>query len=121
MIRDIERFVVALDALNWGVTYGEQGALANQPEVLHRRLQDQLRRVGEQHQADLALGLGRAPLPCAPARKCPNADRDWAWQWVFPASSHYLNCRTGPPASPPPGRIGHAEGGPAGGLADGSG
>ena len=36
------------------------------PEVLHQPLQDHLRLVPEQHEADLALGLGRAPLPYAP-------------------------------------------------------
>ncbi|MEK7753393.1 MAG: hypothetical protein AAB654_15825 [Acidobacteriota bacterium] len=77
-------------------TKGRQDHITMLPEALHRPLRDQLRRVGEQRQADLALGLGRAPLPYAPARKYPNADRDWAWQWVFPASSHYLNRRTGP-------------------------
>jgi len=36
----------------------------------------------------LGLFPGRqAPLPDALARKCPNAGREWGWQWVFPASS----------------------------------
>ena len=39
-------------------------------------------------------GLGRVPLPGALGRKYPNADREWGWQRVFPASSHY---RTGTP------------------------
>ncbi|MEK7996559.1 MAG: tyrosine-type recombinase/integrase [Planctomycetota bacterium] len=41
------------------------------------------------------LGLGRAPLPDALVRKYPNADRQWGSQWVFPASSHYVDRRTG--------------------------
>ena len=49
----------------------------------------------EQHEADLRGGRGRAPLPYALARKYPNADREWGWQWVFPAASHYLDRRTG--------------------------
>ena len=40
-------------------------------------------------------GLGQVPLPYALARKYPNADREWGWQWVFPASDHYLDRRTG--------------------------
>jgi integrase len=40
-------------------------------------------------------GLGRAPLPEALVRKYPNADREWGWQWVFPASSHYVDRGTG--------------------------
>ena len=31
------------------------------------------------------------PLPDALVRKYPNADRGWGWQWVFPASSHYVD------------------------------
>ena len=65
------------------------------PDVLHEPLQGHLRHVREQHEADLALGLGWAPLPDALVRKYPNADREWAWQWVFPASSHYLDRGTG--------------------------
>ena len=49
----------------------------------------------KQHEADLRGGRGRAPLPYALARKYPNADREWGWQWVFPAASHYLDRRTG--------------------------
>jgi len=49
----------------------------------------------EQHAADWKGGLGRAPLPEALVRKYPNADREWDWQWVFPASSHYVDRGTG--------------------------
>ncbi|MBK9169665.1 MAG: integron integrase [Bryobacterales bacterium] len=45
--------------------------------------------------ADLKSGLGQVPLPDALARKYPNAAREWGWQWVFPASSHYLDRKTG--------------------------
>jgi integrase len=47
------------------------------------------------HDDDLARGLGRAPLLDALARTFPGADREWGWQWVFPASSHYTDRRTG--------------------------
>ncbi len=63
--------------------------------ALREPLLDHLRQVRELHDADLRRGLGRAPLPEALARKYPNADRDWGWQWVFPASSHYVDHRTG--------------------------
>lgn len=43
----------------------------------------------------MARGLGRVPLPEALARKYPNADREWPWQWVFPASTHYTDPETG--------------------------
>ena len=37
----------------------------------------------------------QAPLPDALAWKYRNADREWGWQWVFRASSHYLDQGTG--------------------------
>jgi integron integrase len=65
------------------------------PEALHQPLEEGLRAARRLHEVDLKRGLGRAPLPGALARKYPNADREWGWQWVFPASSHYLEARTG--------------------------
>ena len=61
------------------------------PDALLQPLQDHLRVIRKQHEADLKVGLGRAPLPGALPQKYPNADREWGWQWVFPASSHYLD------------------------------
>lgn len=34
-------------------------------------------------------------LPFALARKYPNTGRDWAWQWVFPATRGYVEPETG--------------------------
>ena len=48
-----------------------------------------------QHQQDIKKGLGRVALPNALERKYPNAGREWAWQWVFPASNHYTDRVTG--------------------------
>ena len=58
-------------------------------------LNDHLESVRRMHDDDLRNGLGRAPLPDALKRKDPNADRQWGWQFVFPASSHYTDARTG--------------------------
>jgi integron integrase len=65
------------------------------PASVAAPLQAHLERVRRQHAADQARGLGRAPLPDALVRKYPGADRQWAWQWVFPASSHYTDAHTG--------------------------
>jgi integron integrase len=65
------------------------------PTAVREPLLTQLEKVRRQHAKDLACGLGRAPLPDALARKYPGADRQWAWQWVFPASSHYVDRHTG--------------------------
>ena len=74
---------------------GRKDRMTMLAQGLQEPLQEHLRRVREQHEADLKCGLGRVPLPNALARKYPNADREWGWQWVFPASKHYLDRRTG--------------------------
>jgi len=51
--------------------------------------------IKRQHQRDLERGLGRVALPNALERKYPNAGKEWGWQWVFPASSHYTDRVTG--------------------------
>jgi integron integrase len=65
------------------------------PATCAPALNDHLAEVRRLHDRDLRDGLGRAPLPDALARKYPNADREWGWQFVFPASSHYTDRRTG--------------------------
>ena len=74
---------------------GRKDRLTMLPNAIHQPLEEHLKEVQDQHEADLQRGLGRAPLPEALVRKYPNADREWGWQWVFPASSHYLDRTTG--------------------------
>jgi integron integrase len=67
--------------------------------LLPTPLADPLRRhldaVGLQHAADLKAGLGTVELPGALRRKYPNAESEWAWQWIFPASRFYTCVATG--------------------------
>lgn len=65
------------------------------PDVLHAPLKAHLLDVCDMHDRDLAAGLGRVPMPGALGRKYPNADREWSWQRLFPASSHYTDRETG--------------------------
>jgi integron integrase len=65
------------------------------PASATRGLAAHLERVHRLHQVDSSRGLGRAPLPGALVRKYPYADREWIWQFVFPASSHYTDRSTG--------------------------
>ena len=39
-------------------------------------------------------GAGYVELPHALARKYVNADREWPWQWVFPATRTYFHVET---------------------------
>jgi integron integrase len=62
--------------------------------VLPRALVEHLRahlEVKRQHEADLASGAGCVALPYALRAKYPNASREWAWQWVFPATRTYFH------------------------------
>jgi integron integrase len=65
------------------------------PASCTHALTDHLSAVRQMHDGDLRVGLGRAPLPDALSRKYPSADREWGWQFVFPASSHYTDRTTG--------------------------
>ena len=57
------------------------------PEKLKADLQRHLDRVRVLHEQDLKAGLGRVWLPGALRVKFPNAEREWVWQYVFPAKS----------------------------------
>jgi integron integrase len=74
---------------------GRKDRVSMLPGVAEESLRLHLDAVRRLHQRDLSEGLGCAPLPDALARKYARADRDWGWQWVFPASSHYDDEATG--------------------------
>ena len=63
------------------------------PENLIAPLQAQLQKARALHEKDLAAGLGRVYLPHALAVKYPNADKSWAWQWVFPSPVRSIDPR----------------------------
>lgn len=65
------------------------------PGSLRGPLEAQVRRVAELHERDLRRGRGWVALPNALGRKFPNAGRELAWQWLFPATRHYLDEETG--------------------------
>lgn len=74
---------------------GAKDRLTVLPERYRRELVEHLERVRRQHAGDLRQGLGRARLPWALVEKHPGADRDWAWQYVFPASGFFTDRETG--------------------------
>lgn len=65
------------------------------PDVVRDRLRHHLERVKSQHAQDLSAGRGAVALPGALAAKYPAAAREWAWQWVFPATRFYADRSTG--------------------------
>ena len=65
------------------------------PALVVDALQGQLAEARRLHERDLGAGFGAVWLPHALDRKYPNAAREWAWQYVFPASVRSLDPRSG--------------------------
>jgi site-specific recombinase XerD len=65
------------------------------PVALNVPLRNHLARVKAQHDSDLVSGRGSVALPGALRAKYPSAPREWAWQWVFPATRFYVDKETG--------------------------
>ena len=57
------------------------------PQPLLEPLQIHLDKVKIRHKRDLENGYGKANLPFALARKYPNANKQFFWQFVFPATT----------------------------------
>jgi len=74
---------------------GAQDRVTVLPDSLIPLLQEHPQRVKALHQQDLAQGFGSVYLPDALARKYPNADKEWSWQYVFPAGSLSPDPRSG--------------------------
>lgn len=76
-------------------TKGRESRVTTLPDGLIAPLNQQLQTVKHWHEMDLNQGYGAVKLPYALARKYPNANRQWIWQFVFPAQSRYRDSQTG--------------------------
>lgn len=65
------------------------------PGALVAPLQAQVEEARRIHQRDLEAGFGRVWLPDALARKYPQANAEWGWQYLFPASVRSCDPRDG--------------------------
>ena len=65
------------------------------PASLADLLKTHLLSVKRLHDRDLANGFGAVYLPFALERKYPNADKEWGWQYVFPATQLSVDPRSG--------------------------
>jgi len=74
---------------------GGKDRLTMLPGAAVEPLRQQLERVKALHAKDLAAGFGLVYLPEALGRKYPNAARELAWQWVFPAAVLSVDPRSG--------------------------
>ena len=74
---------------------GRKDRVTTLPSALADPLKGHLARVRALHERDLADRCGWVAVPDALGRKYPNAGREWGWQWVFPATRHYVDRETG--------------------------
>ena len=74
---------------------GQKDRVTMLPASAKESLFNHLEQVRRIHREDLNHGFGRVYLPDALARKYPNADREWGWQYVFPAASLSIDPRSG--------------------------
>lgn len=74
---------------------GENDRFTILPDSLIQPLRLHLDHVKIIHQQDLLDGFGAVYLPLALEQKYPMANKDWIWQYVFPASDLAKDKRTG--------------------------
>src|SRR5712691_178104 len=74
---------------------GQKDRVTMLPQQVKDPLQQHLQAVKQLHEADLQAGAGHVYLPYALERKYPNAQREWIWQYVFPATKLSQDPRTG--------------------------
>jgi integron integrase len=74
---------------------GRKDRMTLLPRSLEGPLRAHLECVRSKHEADLRAGAGFVALPDALRIKYPNAAHEWPWQWIFPATRHYVDAATG--------------------------
>jgi integron integrase len=65
------------------------------PPTIANELQHHIEKVRRTHNSDLSEGFGDAYMPYALARKYPKAEKEFGWQFIFPASRIGPDPRTG--------------------------
>jgi integron integrase len=73
---------------------GNKDRLTVLPQSITAQLQAHLVQVKQTFQDDLSLGYGAVYLPFALERKYLNANREWKWQYVFPAKQRSIDPRS---------------------------
>ena len=74
---------------------GDKDRVTMIPASLIDELHDHLAARRVMHDTDLATGHADVDLPYAFARKYPRACQQWAWQYVFAATTYSVDPRTG--------------------------
>ena len=74
---------------------GQKDRVTMLPKSLIQPLTIHLEKVQQLHNQALDNGYGTVYLPYALAVKYPNASKEWAWQYIFPAKAASIDPRTG--------------------------
>ncbi|MBU1193228.1 MAG: integron integrase [Proteobacteria bacterium] len=74
---------------------GDKDRVTLLPEFLHEPLKLHLENVKAIHENDLGIGHGAVYLPDALEKKYPRANKEWSWQYVFPAAALAIDPRSG--------------------------
>ncbi len=74
---------------------GQKDRVTPLPTSLVEPLKVQMGKVKAIHNQDIKEGYGTVFLPNALETKYPNANREWGWQYLFPASKRAIDPRSG--------------------------
>ncbi len=74
---------------------GDKDRITTLPDKIIPELKQHLNKVYKQHKEDLTKGKGKTKLPYALAIKYPNADKDFYWQYAFPAEKFIKDKESG--------------------------
>jgi len=74
---------------------GEKDRVTMLPRALRSALEVQLAVTKLAHERDLEAGCGEVYLPYALERKYPQANKEWGWQYLFPAAKRSIDPRSG--------------------------
>jgi len=74
---------------------GDKDRLTMLPDSVISDLKLHIQQVKILHEQDLKQGYGSVELPFALVRKYKHAAKEWAWQYVFPASQISTDPRSG--------------------------
>ena len=74
---------------------GAKDRIVMMPDKLVEPLKGQLEYANKIHLADIEAGYGEVYLPDALERKYPDANKEWIWQYLFPATKRSVEPETG--------------------------
>ncbi|HAE40090.1 MAG TPA: integron integrase [Candidatus Riflebacteria bacterium] len=73
---------------------GEKDRRTVLPEMLKQAIADQISQARTLHELDRKNDVAGVALPDALIRKYPNANKEWAWFWLFPSRSLSVDPRS---------------------------